>query len=98
MAKVLRTYQTGGDNIVDMVKYEIAVLTRGVACPECVEILIESCLFHDLMAQPDIYKLKPFTDNPHTASIMDFKFRVVHGPGVRPGSLAVITRTEILFK
>lgn len=98
MAKVLRTRTVAVGKLVDQVAEEIILLTNSVPCRECVEILIESCLFHDLMAQPDIDKLKPFTDNPHAATIMGFKFRVVHGPGVRPGSLAVITRTEILFK
>lgn len=98
MAKVLRTYQVGGDNIADMVKYEIVLLTRGVVCPECVEILFESGLYQRLAALPGPHELDFRGLNSGYPTVLGYKFRVVHGPGVRPGSMAVITRTEIVFK
>lgn len=90
MAKVLRTHgiPSTQDSLVKMIGEEIVLLTRNVPCGECAEILIEKSLFD----RADFRRLI-FGDK-----ILGFKYRVVHGPGVRPGSLAVITRTEILFK
>lgn len=91
MAKVLRTHQvTTNQNVKSWVREEIILLTRNVPCDECVEILIERSLY-------DRLELKG-TATEKTGELLGFRYRVVHGPGVRPGSLAVITRTEILFK
>ncbi len=100
MAKVLRTHQITVANLTEKVKEEILLLTRGVACPDCVEILFESDLYRRLLREvgPDGGVLSSHDKDglPHT--VMGFKYRVVYGPGVRYGSLTVITRTEVVFK
>lgn len=88
MAKVLRTHTLSDRSaVLNKMSEEVAFLTRGVVCTECVEILIEKSLFDSVLPM-----------EPCQGKMSGFKYRVVHGPGVRPGSLAVITRTEILFK
>ena len=101
MAKVLRTHQTPNSELLHRVGYEIALLTRDAACPECIEILFESGLYRRLTAElAGNSEALEFTQATPTRPglVMGFKYRVVYSPGVRPGSMAVITRTEILFK
>lgn len=65
--------------------------------PDCVEILFESDL-GGCYAKWDDGGVLSFHDKdglPHT--VMGFKYRIAR-PRSPPGSLAVITRTEILFK
>lgn len=101
MAKILRTHQVRSEDLVQKVREEILFLTRGVACPECVEILFESGLYRRLMEAiaycDNLLNFKaPSTDQ--TKTVMGFKYRVVYGPGVRPGSMAVLIRSEVVFK
>ena len=96
MAKVLRTHQVKSEDLARKVQEEILLLTRGVPCPECVEILLESCLYRRLVALADTLNSDDLSIIGDT--IMGFKCRAVHGPGVRPGSLTVVTRAEVVFK
>lgn len=100
MAKVLRTHKVKSEDLVQKVQEEIRFLTRGVACPECVEILFESDLYRRLLrwAGDDGGPLSFRDKGDLPRTVMGFKYRVVYGPGVRPGSMAVLIRSEVVFK
>lgn len=100
MAKVLRTHNVGAHNVTPYVAEEITLLTRGVTCTECVEIIFERSLYRRLMESVSAFGNTVDLNQPDgkPSTILGFKYRVVHGLGVRPGSMAVITRAEIVFK
>jgi len=101
MANVLRTHKMKSEDLIKKVHEEIVLLTNGVPCRDCVEILFESDLYRRLMAEADYndnaLDFKSATPS-QPATVLGFKYRVVYGPGVRYGSLTVITRTEVVFK
>lgn len=100
MAKVLRTHQVRSEDLVQKVREEILFLTRGVACPECVEIIFESDLYQRLQREIQLNDRKNLLDfsNKIPAKVLGFDYRVVYGPGVRFGSMAVLIRSEVVFK
>jgi len=98
MAKVLRTHHVRSEDLVHRVWEEILFLTRGVACPECVEILFESNLYRRLLSGKDVGALNFTHPTGGSKTVMGFKYREVHGPGARPGSMAVLIRSEVVFK
>ena len=100
MAKVLRAHKVKPEDLTQKVQEEILFLTRGVVCPECVEILFESDLYRRLLRWAgDNGGLLSFRDKDNLPrTVMGFKYRVVYGPGVRPGSMAVLIRSEVVFK
>lgn len=96
MAKILRTHRPNVRDLIPRVRDEILLLTRNAACPECVEVLLESCLYRRLASLESTLGTNDLLIVGDT--IMGFKCRVVHGPGVRQGSLTVVARAEVVFK
>jgi len=95
MAKVLRIHHVADDYLSNMVREEILFLTRGVACPECVEIVFENSLFRRLAAAS---KSVNNSLNFREDKVLGFRYRVVSGLGARSGSMAVLIRSEVVFK
>ena len=95
MAKVLRTHQVRSEDLVQKVRDEILLLTRGVACPECVEIVFENSLFRRLAAAS---KSVNNSLNFREDKVLGFRYRIVSGLGARSGGMAVLIRSEVVFK
>ena len=95
MAKVLRIHHVADDYLSNMVREEILFLTRGVACPECVEIVFENSLFRRLAADS---KSVNNSLNFREDKVLGFRYRIVSGLGVRSGGMAVLIRSEVVFK
>jgi len=95
MAKVLRIHHVADDYLSNMVREEILFLTRGVACPECVEIVFENSLFRRLAAAS---KSVNNSLNFREDKVLGFRYRVVSGLGARSGGMAVLIRSEVVFK
>ena len=100
MAKVLRAHKVKPEDLTQKVQEEILFLTRGVVCPECVEILFESDLYRRLLRwaghNGGLLSLRDKDNLPRT--VMRFNYRVAYGPGVGSGSMAVLIRSEVVFK
>ena len=95
MAKVLRIHHVADDYLSNMVREEILFLTRGVACPECVEIVFENSLFRRLAAAS---KSVNNSLNFREDKVLGFRYRIVSGLGARSGGMAVLIRSEVVFK